>query len=66
MPIDWNFAAEVPTTDFFETYDLDDPGDVVEALEDFVGQMTADRFRIWEAVIRQEQGLVKGHQRNRR
>ena len=57
MAIDWNFGAEVPTIDFFESFDLDDPGDVVEALEDFVGQMTDDRFRTWEAVIRQEQGL---------
>ena len=28
MPIDWNFAADVPTEDFFESFDLDDSGDV--------------------------------------
>ena len=57
MPIDWNFAADVPTEDFFESIDLDDPGDVVEALETFVSEMDYDKFRTWEAVIRREQGL---------
>jgi HEAT repeat protein len=57
MTIDWNFEADVPTTDFFEARDLDQPEAVVEALEDFVWRMTEDQFRTWEAVIRQEQGL---------
>ncbi|MCU0874774.1 MAG: hypothetical protein MUE50_20790, partial [Pirellulaceae bacterium] len=57
MPIDWNFAADVPTQDFFESFDLDDSGDVIEALKTFVSEMDYDRFRIWEAVIRREQGL---------
>jgi hypothetical protein len=57
MTIDWNFAADVPTEDFFESFDLDDSGDAIEALETFVSEMDYDRFRIWEAVIRREQGL---------
>ncbi len=57
MTIDWNLAADVPTEDFFASLDLDDPGDVVEALETFVSEMADDRFRTWEAVIRWEQGL---------
>ena len=57
MAIDWDFGPDVPTDDLLESLDLDDLGGVVEVLERFVDEMTSDRYRSWEAVIRSEQGL---------
>lgn len=57
MAIDWNFDAGVPTDDFFDAINLNDPAGIEEAVANFVGEMKYDRFRTWEAAIRQEQGL---------
>ncbi len=56
--INWNFGPEVPVRDFFESLDLSRPRDLSQAVEDFIHNMQQDDFRAWEAVIREEQGLV--------
>ena len=38
--------------------DLSRPFDLSEAVENFIYNMEKDEFRTWEAVIREEQGLV--------
>jgi hypothetical protein len=49
--------ANVPTQDFFEHINLDDPGDLDKALNNLVFDLKAGYFLQWEAVVRQEQGL---------
>jgi hypothetical protein len=49
--------ADVPTRDYFERLNLDDPGDLEEALDNFINDVCSDCFLQWEAVVRQEQGL---------
>ncbi len=47
----------VPTHDYLEHMDLDDPGYVDEALDNLIDDIKSGYFLRWEAVIRQEQGL---------
>ena len=55
--INWNFDPSIPTRHFLDDIDLDDNVGRQEAVEDFVRRMRTDRFRTWESVIREEQGL---------
>jgi hypothetical protein len=52
-----NFDPNIPVNDFFEDLDLDKPGDLEEALENFTYDLESDYFLLWEAVICEEQGL---------
>ncbi len=54
----WEFAPDIPTTDFLECGSLDDVWKVQEAVEDFVYWLERDRFLTWEAVICEEQGIA--------
>jgi hypothetical protein len=58
-PIDWKkaIAPGTPSEDFLEGKDLDDPGDLEAAFEDFIYSLKDGYFLRWEAVIREEQGL---------
>ena len=56
--INWNFEPEVPVRDFFESLDLSRSFDLTEAVENFIYDMETDKFRRWESVIREEQGLA--------
>ena len=47
----------VPTNDYLEHMDLDDPGYVDEALSHLIDDIKSGYFLRWEAVVRQEQGL---------
>ena len=51
------FDPNVPTYDYFECMDLDDPGYVDEALDNLISDIKSDCFLRWEAVMRQEQSL---------
>lgn len=47
----------VPTYDYLRHIDLDDPGDIDQALESLIYDIKSGYFLRWEAVVRQEQGL---------
>jgi hypothetical protein len=47
----------VPTYDCLEHVDLDDPGDVDQALDNLVDAINTGYFLQWEAVVHQERGL---------
>lgn len=57
--IDWRDACDgVPVGEFVdEGKDLSDHGDLEEAFDDFVTTIESSSYLIWEAVIREEQGL---------
>jgi hypothetical protein len=47
----------VPTSDYLGYIDLDDPGDIDQALDNLIYDIRTGYFLLWEAAIRQEQGL---------
>ncbi len=51
------FDPSVPTYDYLEHIDLDDPGHIDEALDSLIYGLKTGYFLRWEAVVRQEQGL---------
>ena len=53
IPLD----PDVPTYDCLEHVDLDDPGDVDQALDNLIDDIKTGYFLQWEAVVRQERGL---------
>ena len=53
----WQFGPDVPTYDFFEHRNLNDPGDLGEVLEDFIFGLERGIFLLWEAVVCEELGL---------
>lgn len=53
----WEFDADVPIHDFFESGSLDDMWNLQEAVECFVHWLEDDRFLTWEAVACEEQGI---------
>lgn len=53
----WPIRPGVPTNDLLADHDLDDPGGVEWAFEDFIMVLEEGYFLQWEAVISQEQGL---------
>lgn len=56
--IDWALAVkDVPTSDVFGGLDLDDPGDLDEAVRSFTWMLEQGDFVTWEAAIRDEQDL---------
>ena len=56
--IDWSLATEdVPVDDVLEEFDLDDPGQLEEALDSFCWFVENGHFLTWEALIREEQDL---------
>ncbi len=56
-PICWEFGPDIPTRDFFEERDLDELGDLEEAVDNFVYLVEGGTFLTWEAVVCEEQGL---------
>ena len=61
-PIRWEFDPNIPTHDFFETFDVEDNFAVDEAVENFVFEMENGQFLAWEAVVCHEQGLPLSRQ----
>ena len=57
LPLKWEFEPDIPTQDFFEAQDPNDPSDIVDALNAFLRHMGLGRFLAWEAVVAREQGL---------
>ena len=57
--------ADVPTRDYFEHLNLDDPGDLGEALDNLIHDLETGHFLTWEAVVRQEQDqpLTRQHKK---
>lgn len=53
----WEFGPNVRTDTYFEDADLNDPGQLEEAIESFVDMMQDGDFLTWEAVLCQEQGI---------
>jgi hypothetical protein len=53
IPLD----PDVPTYDCLEHINLDDTGDVDQALDNLINDIKTGYFLQWEAVVRQEQGL---------
>jgi hypothetical protein len=53
----WPIRPDVPTNDLLARRNLDDPGDVDWAFNDFITELETGYFLQWEAVISQEQGL---------
>lgn len=53
----WHFDPDVPTYDFFEHQNLEDYGDLGEALENVVFTIEEGDFLRWEAVVCDELGL---------
>lgn len=51
------FDPSVPTCDYFEYIDLDNPGDIDQVLDNLIHDIKTGYFLQWEAVVRQEQGL---------
>jgi hypothetical protein len=52
-----NKNSDVPTHDFFKDLNLDDQGELNEALEQLIFEIKSGYFLCWEAVVREEQGL---------
>jgi hypothetical protein len=52
-----DFDPNIPVNDFFENLNLDKPGDLEEALDNFIFDLESDYFLLWEAVVCEEQGL---------
>lgn len=48
---------DIPTYDFFENMDLNDHGELEELIGNFIFKVRGGDFMLWEAVIRDEQGL---------
>ncbi|MBN1815145.1 MAG: hypothetical protein JXA14_25150 [Anaerolineae bacterium] len=55
--IQFDFDPTVPTFDYLEHLDLEDPGYVDQALDNLIDDIKTGYFVQWEAVMRQEQGL---------
>jgi hypothetical protein len=55
--IHFNFDLAVPTSNYLEDIDLENPGDIDEALDNLIDDIETGYFLQWEAVMRQEQGL---------
>ncbi|MEA3345846.1 MAG: hypothetical protein U9Q78_06345 [Chloroflexota bacterium] len=57
--------SDVPTYDYLELMDLDEPGYVDEALGNLISDIKSGYFLRWEAVIRREQGfrLTRRHKK---
>jgi hypothetical protein len=53
----YHFDRDVPTYDFFKYIDLDNPGDLDEAIRSLIYDLESDYFLQWEAVMCQEQSL---------
>jgi len=53
----FDFDPAVPTSNLLEHIDLDDPGNLDEALDNLIYAIGARYFWQWDAVMRQEQGL---------
>lgn len=56
-PLKWEFGPNVPTDTYFEDADLNDPGQLQEAVESFVDMMQDGDILTWEAVVCHEQGI---------
>lgn len=52
-----HFDPSVPTYNYLEHIDLDDPGHIDEALDNLIHGIKTGYFLQWEAVVCQEQGL---------
>jgi hypothetical protein len=52
-----HFDPNVPTYDYFEHIDLDDPGCIDQALDNLIHDIETGYFLQWEGIVRQEQGL---------
>ena len=52
-----HFDPDIPVHDFFEHLNLDDPGDLEEALYNFIFDLESNYFLLWETVLCEEQGL---------
>ena len=48
---------DIPTYDFFENFNLDEPDDLDEALDNLIFGIKSGYFLCWEAVVRKEQDL---------
>jgi hypothetical protein len=55
--IRFDFDPAVPTSNLLKHVDLEDPGDVEEALDNLIYAIRSGYFWQWEAVMRHEQGL---------
>jgi hypothetical protein len=53
----WEFGPDVPTHDFLEDTDLEDPWGLQQAVESFLWWLEEGHFLTWEAVVCHEQGL---------
>jgi hypothetical protein len=58
--------SSVPTYDYLEHRSLDNQGDLEWLVEDFVHDVETGYFLQWEAVIRQEQGLLLSRKQQER
>jgi hypothetical protein len=56
-PMRWEFDADTPTSDFFDSRPLTEIWNLQEAVEDFDDMLERKEFLTWEAVVREEQGL---------
>ena len=52
-----HFDPDIPVNDFFEHINLDEPGDIEEALDNLIHDLESDYFLVWEAVVCEEQGI---------
>ena len=57
LPLQWEFASDIPTYDFIEEYHLGNLWGLQEAVENFIHKMKDGQFLSWEAVMADEQGL---------
>ncbi len=59
-----NFDPDIPVNDCFEHLNLDEPGDLEEALDNFIYNLKSNYFLLWEAVVCEEQGLKLSKKQN--
>jgi hypothetical protein len=59
-----NFDPDIPVNDTLEHLNLDEPGDLEEALDNFIYELENGYFFMWEAVVSEEQSLKLSRKQN--
>ena len=63
--LQWHFDSDLPVNDFFKKIDLNEPGDIDQAVNFLIDGIKSGYYLQWEAVMHQEQGLALAKKQNK-